>query len=96
MMGAMFSIAFCPTMFVLFFLSLIPTVISTSYGLILPAVFGVATSLPILIVLGIMEFLHLGGSAIKTGRKIGSIVQKTAGMLLVVFGLLDTVTYWTI
>lgn len=96
LMGVMFSISFCPTMFVLFFLSLIPTVISTSYGLILPAVFGLATSLPILIVLGVMEYLHLDQRSMKTGRKIGSIVQKTAGVLLVVFGLLDTVTYWTI
>lgn len=95
-MGVMFSIAFCPTMFVLFFLSLIPTVISTSYGLILPAVFGVATSLPILIVLGVMEYLHVDRRSMKTGRKIGSIVQKAAGALLVVFGVLDTVTYWTI
>lgn len=96
LMGVMFSIAFCPTMFVLFFLSLIPTVISTSYGLILPAVFGVATSLPILIVLGVMEYLHVDRRSMKTGRKIGSIVQKAAGALLVVFGVLDTVTYWTI
>lgn len=96
MMGVTFSIAFCPTMFVLFFLSLIPTVLSTSYGLVLPAVFAVATSLPILIVLGVMEYLHLDQRSLKTGRKVGAIIQKSAGVFLVVIGLLDAFTYWTI
>ncbi|MCM3089007.1 Cytochrome c biogenesis protein CcdA [Bhargavaea ginsengi] len=95
LMGVTFSIAFCPTMFVLFFLSLIPTVLDTSYGLVLPAVFGVATSLPLLIVLGVMEYLHLDRRSFKTGRKVGAIIQKSAGVFLVVIGLLDTVTYWT-
>lgn len=95
LMGVTFSIAFCPTMFVLFFLSLIPTVVSTSYGLILPAVFGIATSLPVLIILGVMEYLHLDQRSLKTGRKVGAVIQKVAGAFLVVIGLLDTITYWT-
>lgn len=50
MLGASFSLAFCPTMFVLFFVWLMPTVVSTSYGFILPAVFGIATSIPLILI----------------------------------------------
>ncbi|WP_249712858.1 sulfite exporter TauE/SafE family protein, partial [Bacillus cereus] len=49
LMGASFSIAFCPTMFVLFCVWLMPIVASTSYGFILPSIFGVATAVPLII-----------------------------------------------
>src|SRR5699024_3878612 len=40
LMGVSFTLAFCPTMFVLFLLTLMPIVVVTSYGVVLPAVFG--------------------------------------------------------
>lgn len=55
LLGASFSLAFCPTMFVLFFVWLMPTVIASSYGFILPAVFGIATSIPLLIIFSLIE-----------------------------------------
>src|SRR5699024_7648212 len=51
LMGVSFTLAFCPTMFVLFLLTLMPIVVVTSYGVVLPAVFGIGTSLPLLIVI---------------------------------------------
>lgn len=51
LMGVSFTLAFCPTMFVLFLLTLMPIVVITSYGAALPAVFGIGTSLPLLIVI---------------------------------------------
>ncbi|MDX1805833.1 MAG: sulfite exporter TauE/SafE family protein [Paenisporosarcina sp.] len=95
-MGVSFSIAFCPTMFVLFFVSLMPIVATAPYGFILPAVFGVATTLPLLIVLAIMGFLELDKLTLKNSKKIGSVVQKSAGVLLIIVGIFDTITYWGI
>jgi len=94
LMGVSFSIAFCPTMFVLFFVSLMPLVLTSPYGMVLPAVFGVATSLPLLIVLAIMDFLEIDKRIFKNSKKIGSIVQKSAGILLIIVGIFDTITYW--
>src|SRR5690625_6079878 len=51
LMGASFTLAFCPTMFVLFILTLMPVVLETSYGFVLPSVFGIGTSLPLLLII---------------------------------------------
>src|SRR5690606_5444993 len=52
LMGVSFSIAFCPTMFTLFFFSLMPIVLTSPYGAVMPSVFAVGTSLPVLIFAG--------------------------------------------
>lgn len=93
-MGASFSIAFCPTMFVLFFVTLMPVVLTSSYGIFLPAVFGIGTSIPVIIIIGSISFLGLSGTLLKKSKKIGRGIQSIAGVVLVLFGILDTVTYW--
>ncbi|WP_409250739.1 sulfite exporter TauE/SafE family protein [Bacillus sp. SCS-153A] len=93
-MGASFSIAFCPTMFVLFFVSLMPVVIASPSGIILPSIFGIATSIPLLIILFVMQFLEMNGSVMKKSRKTGAVIQISAGILLVIIGVFDTITYW--
>lgn len=94
MMGASFSIAFCPTMFVLFFVSLMPVVLTSSYGIFLPAVFGIGTSIPVLIIIGAISFLGLSGSLLKSSKKVGNWIQRIAGIILILFGILDIITYW--
>ncbi|MEG0470885.1 MAG: sulfite exporter TauE/SafE family protein [Solibacillus sp.] len=94
LLGAGFAMAFCPTMFVLFFIWLMPTVIATPYGIILPAIFGVMTSLPLLIILGLIWYFGVRGLIMKKSMKIGRVIQKIAGVLLIVIGILDTITYW--
>ncbi|WP_394189443.1 sulfite exporter TauE/SafE family protein [Paenisporosarcina quisquiliarum] len=96
LMGVSFSIAFCPTMFVLFFVSLMPLTLTSTYGLVLPALFGIATSLPLLLVLVMMWFLELDNRTFKNSKRFGFVVQKTAGVLLVIIGVVDTITYWAI
>ncbi|MEH7093283.1 urease accessory protein UreH domain-containing protein [Neobacillus vireti] len=95
LMGVSFSIAFCPTMFVLFFLTLMPMVLSSNYGIILPSVFAIGTSLPLITVMIIIWLLGVNGSLLKKGRKLGTAIQKTAGIFLILMGLLDTITYWS-
>src|SRR5699024_7492955 len=94
LMGVSFTLAFCPTMFVLFLLTLMPIVVVTSYGVVLPAVFGIGTSLPLLIVIFLIWYFGASGAILKRSRKIGTVTQKIAGVLLIIIGILDTLTYW--
>ncbi|HHY20928.1 MAG TPA: sulfite exporter TauE/SafE family protein [Bacilli bacterium] len=94
MMGASFTLAFCPTMFMLFFVTLMPIVLTSSYGVVLPAVFGVGTSIPLLMFIGGISFLGFSGSLLKASKTIGRFIQNIAGVILILFGLLDFMTYW--
>lgn len=94
LMGISFSIAFCPTMFTLFFFTLMPIVLTSSYGAILPSIFAIGTSVPVLVFAGIITYIGLDGALLKKSKKIGSIVQKIAAVLFIILGLMDTITYW--
>lgn len=95
-MGVSFSLGFCPTMFVLFFVSLMPIVLSTSYGAVLPSIFAIGTSIPLIIAVFLIWYFGIDGRFMKKqGRKLGSFVQKFAGALMILLGILDTITYWT-
>ncbi|MBD8067792.1 sulfite exporter TauE/SafE family protein [Bacillus sp. PS06] len=94
LLGFSFSLGFCPTMFVLFFVTLIPLVLSTSYGAILPSVFAIGTSIPLIIAIFLIWYFDLGSIFLKKSRNVGTIVQKSAGSFMVVIGVLDTITYW--
>ncbi len=93
-LGVGFTLAFCPTMFVLFFFTLMPIVVATPYGSIMPLVFGVGTSIPLLIFIGLIAYFGLSGNLLRKGRRVGTIVQRIAGILLIIVGILDTWTYW--
>ena len=96
-MGVSFTLGFCPTMFVLFFLTLMPLSLSVSYGVVLPAIFAIGTSLPLILAIFLIGYFGLSGKFMKKkGRKIGLIVQRIAGMIILVLGVLDTITYWNI
>ncbi|MFS1515497.1 sulfite exporter TauE/SafE family protein [Bacillus sp. SCS-151] len=94
LMGLSFSLAFCPTMFILFFVTLMPIVLSTSYGVILPTIFALGTSIPVLIALFIIWYFGLAGSLMKKGRKLGKRIQMIAGIIIIIIGIFDTITYW--
>lgn len=94
LLGASFAIAFCPTMFVLFFVWLMPTVVSTSYGLVLPVIFGVATSIPLIIILGLIWYFDVKGYIMKKSMKVGKVIQRLAAVILIFVGAFDTIIYW--
>ncbi|MEH7356903.1 sulfite exporter TauE/SafE family protein [Neobacillus drentensis] len=96
MLGLTFSLAFCPTMFILFFVTLMPVVLSSPYGFILPSVFALGTALPLLIVIFIIWYLGGSGVLMKKGRKFGTIVQRFAGIIMLFLGIFDTMTYWSL
>ncbi|KGR80992.1 sulfite exporter TauE/SafE family protein [Lysinibacillus boronitolerans] len=94
LMGASFSIAFCPTMFVLFFVWLMPLVASTSYGLLLPSIFGIATAVPLIMMLLLIYVFDAKRLILRKSMKMGRAIQTTAGILLILIGITDTITYW--
>ncbi|TMW74135.1 sulfite exporter TauE/SafE family protein [Alteribacter natronophilus] len=94
MLGFSFSLGFCPTMFLLFFMLLMPLTLSTSYGAVLPGVFAIGTAIPFLIVILAIWYLGSGSSVIKRGRKIGKIIQYSAGVFMILLGVLDMLTFW--
>jgi cytochrome c-type biogenesis protein len=94
LMGVSISIAFCPTMFSLFFFTLMPIVLSTSYGAVLPSVFAIGTTIPLITFAAIISYIGMNGSLMKKGRKLGLVVQKIAGYTLIIMGILDSATYW--
>lgn len=96
LLGASFSIAFCPTMFVLFFVWLMPTVVLTSYGLLLPGVFGIATAIPLILLILLIRAFNTQKMIMKNSRKVGKVVQLIAGAILIIIGVFDTITYWGI
>ncbi|MFJ7666835.1 sulfite exporter TauE/SafE family protein [Lysinibacillus sp. NPDC097195] len=93
-MGSCFAIAFCPTMFVLFFVWLMPTVVTTPYGFILPAIFGVAMSLPLMVMLTLFYLFDAKRIIMKSSMKMARVIQIIAGVVLIMIGLTDTITYW--
>jgi cytochrome c-type biogenesis protein len=95
-LGFSFSLAFCPTMFILFFVTLMPVVLSSPYGVILPSIFALGTALPLLIFISIIWYLGGSGVIMKKGRKFGTVVQQIAGIFMLVLGIFDTLTYWSL
>lgn len=95
LLGFSFSLGFCPTMFVLYFVTLMPIVLSSSYGLMLPTVFAIGTVLPLIITIFLIWYLGGSGALLKKGRKLGTNIQKIAGVLMIIVGIVDTVTYWS-
>ncbi|WP_223265754.1 urease accessory protein UreH domain-containing protein [Bacillus wiedmannii] len=94
LLGFFFSLAFCPTMFVLFFGTLIPLSFSYNYGYLFPTFFSIGTALPIVVFIFIIFYLGLNGALLKKSRKIGKIIQLITGVLLILIGLYDTTLYW--
>ncbi|WP_255299899.1 urease accessory protein UreH domain-containing protein [Bacillus wiedmannii] len=94
LLGFFFSLAFCPTMFVLFFGTLIPLSLSSNYGYSFPTFFSIGTALPIVVLMFIIFYLGLNGALLKKSRKIGKIIQLITGVLLIFIGLYDTTLYW--
>lgn len=97
LLGSLLSLAFCPTMFLLFFGLLMPLVMNTTgYGFTLPFVFSIGTFMPVLFFLGLAYGLGWDKSLIKNSKKIGKWIQTLAGVLLILLGINDIILYWTL
>ena len=82
-------------MFVLFFINLIPLSLTSPFGITFPTIFALGTSMPIIIMIFLIWYFDLSGKFVKKkGRKIGLVVQRAAGFLMILLGILDILTFW--
>lgn len=96
LMGVAFSLGFCPTMVWLFFGLLMPLTLSSSIGVILPPIFAIGTAMPLILFILISIAFGLDRLMIKKVKSWGRVIQRIAGALLILIGISDTITYWTL
>lgn len=96
-LGAAFGLAFCPTLFFLFFGLLIPLALVSPGGIAYPALFAVGTTLPVLAILAALAF-GAGGSTAAAGlaARAQPFLTRLAGFILVIAGANDTIVYWSL
>jgi cytochrome c-type biogenesis protein len=95
-LGIAFSLAFCPTMFWLFFGLVLPSALDADVGALFPFAFALGTSLPLLLVLLLLDRGKSKGQLLGTVRRGGHPLTIIAGVVLVLVGLYDTTIYWFI
>lgn len=94
-MGVIFSLAFCPTLFWLFFGIVVPLSIKSSFGVIFPVIFALGTLIPlIVIVIGLAFGKESAKGNIKSLRKFEKPVKMLGGIILIAFGIIDSLIYW--
>lgn len=95
LLGVIFSFAFCPTLFWLFFGLTVPLALRSTGGLAFPGLFAVGASLPLLAVTAIV-----GAGLATAGRLVGGlrhadrVLRVAAGTVIILAGLHDTIVYW--
>ncbi|MFW2488073.1 sulfite exporter TauE/SafE family protein [Clostridium chromiireducens] len=94
-MGIIFSLAFCPTLFWLFFGIIVPLSFNSYLGIIYPPIFALGTLMPMMLILFI---IFIGKVNLKPNKKIYNRIQKITrylgGFLLIFFGFIDSLIYW--
>lgn len=94
LMGGAFALAFCPTLFWLFFGLTLPLALGNPLAPAFPALFALGTSVPVLL-LGVLLTRDRPDARIGLGRA-GALLSRVAGVVFIVAGLNDTLTYWTL
>ncbi|WP_027883270.1 sulfite exporter TauE/SafE family protein [Meiothermus rufus] len=93
-LGAAFGLAFCPTMFFLFFGAMLPAAVASRAGLVFPALFALGTAVPVLLILALLDRGKPKGEVLGEMRRGGRRLNLAGGVVLVVAGLYDTLVYW--
>ncbi len=97
LLGLVFSLAFCPTLFLLFFGLTLPLALRSAGGWSFAGLFAIGSSLPLLAVAALVAAgagaaERLAGSM----RRLERPVRGVAAAVLVVAGLHDTLVYWAL
>ena len=94
-MGIIFSLAFCPTLFWLFFGIIVPLSFKSPFSIVYPPIFALGTLVPMFLMLSL---IFIGKTNLKSNlknfNKIEKKVKLVGGLLLIVFGLIDSLIYW--
>ncbi len=95
LLGVVFSFAFCPTLFWLFFGLTVPLALKSAAGWSFPGLFALGTGLPLLLVAGVVAF-GLGAAESVAGGMgaVHRVLGRVAGAVFILAGLHDTLVYW--
>jgi cytochrome c biogenesis protein CcdA len=95
LLGAGFSLAFCPTLFVLFFGATLGIAARSAEGFTLPAIFALGTVVPVVALVGLAMTGSRAADRMRRGiRRANKPLRWLAAGLLVLLGLHDTLVYW--
>ena len=94
-MGVAFAVAFCPTLFWLFFGLTLPLAIASPLGFVYPAVFAVGTALP-LVMFGVLTAgVGMGRSKVlRQADRAHRPLSILVGVVFILVGLNEIVLYW--
>jgi len=96
-LGVVFSFTFCPTLFWLFFGLMIPLALISTGGWVFPGIFAVGTTLPLLAFVGLLAMgSDMGGTLTGRLKKSGRRITQFSGVIFILAGINDTLTYWFI
>lgn len=95
-LGVVFSFAFCPTLFWLYFGLMIPLALASAIGWAFPGLFAVGVAFPLLV---FASLLCLGVATkdrwlVNGLRRWQGRVTKFSGAIFILLGIHDTLVYW--
>jgi len=94
-LGVVFSFTFCPTLFWLFFGLMIPMALISSGGWTFPAIFAVGTALPLLVFAGLLDSgSEMSETLMERLKRSSRRASQFSGVIFVLVGINDTLTYW--
>jgi cytochrome c-type biogenesis protein len=94
-LGLAFSLAFCPTLFLLYFGLTLPLALSAPLGALYPVAFVLGMMLPLLVLVAFLPDTGAGQRADLGGlRRLHRLATPLAGAVFMLTGLYDTFIYW--
>jgi hypothetical protein len=94
-LGVVFSFAFCPSLFWIFFGLMVPLALVSSAGWAFPGVFAIGTAVPLILVSATVAASHERSAALSEQlNRIQPKVGRIAGAVFVLVGINDTLVYW--
>lgn len=97
MLGLGFSLAFCPTLVLLFFGATMTLAARSPGGITFPALFAIGTAIPLALFVGVALTSANAAQRMRRGmRRVNRPLRWIAGIVLILLGLHDTIVYWFI
>jgi cytochrome c-type biogenesis protein len=93
-LGSAFGLAFCSTLFWLFFGLMLPSAVASNTGVLFPALFALGTGVPLLLMLVLLGQLASKREVMGGMRRVNRTLSVIAGVVLLFAGVYDTIVYW--
>ena len=89
LLGAILTMAFCPTNAILFFGMMVPVCVVSPFGYLLPFIFAATTAIPIIITSYIIAFsLNSIGKYYEKLKQISKFMKIFVGVIFIIFGII--------